>query len=463
MPNNSEKHFEIDSHLEYPVENIRESVFNPQSKIQNRDAEVIWHPFTQQHTAPFAIPVVRGEGAYFYDDSGKRYIDAIASWWVNLHGHSHPYIAQKVMEQFGQLEHVIFAGFTHEPAVRLAERLLGILPENHKKIFYSDNGSTSVEVALKMAFQFWHNQGFTRKIKVIALENGYHGDTFGTMAVGAKSGFTAPFDPFLFDVIYLPVPVKGQEEAALKKMEELMADSEEIAAFIFEPLIQGAGGMVMYEPEILEKLLRLAKNHHILTIADEVMTGFGRTGKMFATDYLTEKPDIICLSKGLTGGTMALGVTSCTQLIYEAFLSDDRRKTLFHSHSFTANPLACAAALASLDLTEKPETREKISRINAWHQEFESSLTDTENEAIAEIRIKGTILVIELRTEEGTSYFSNIRDIAYHFFLERGILMRPLGNVIYLLTPYCISEEDMRFIYGKIKEFLALFTSGKDV
>ena len=439
---------------EYPVENTQ--LYIATSSLSERDAKVVWHPFTQHQTAPFSIPIIRGEGAYLFDDSGKKYIDAISSWWVNLHGHSHPYIAQKVAEQFTKLEQVIFAGFTHEPAVRLAERLLEILPKNQAKIFYSDNGSTAVEVALKMAIQYFHNQGFTKKRKVIALENGYHGDTFGTMAVGAKSAFNAPFEGFLYETIYLPVPTKGHEEHSLETMKKLMEKADEIACFIFEPLIQGAGGMVMYEPEILEQILQLAKENNVLTIADEIMTGFGRTGKMFATDYIETKPDILCLSKGLTGGAMALGVTSCTQEIYDAFLSEDRRKTLFHSHSFTANPLACTAGLASLDLLLTDETNNKILKINQLHNKFREKLFGSAvgGDTNHGIRIKGTILAIEIQTAEGTSYFNNIRDIAYQFFIEKGILIRPLGNVIYLLPPYCISEKDLKYIYGCIEEFL---------
>ncbi len=469
----------MDEKIEFPVENTQSYITT--SSLAERDAKVVWHPFTQHQTAPFSIPIVRGEGAYLYDDLGKKYIDAISSWWVNLHGHSHPYIAQKVAEQFAKLEQVIFAGFTHEPAVRLAERLLEILPKNQAKIFYSDNGSTAVEVALKMAIQYFHNQGFTKKTKVIALENGYHGDTFGTMAVGAKSAFNAPFEGFLYETIYLPVPTKGQEEHSLETMKNLMQNADEIACFIFEPLIQGAGGMVMYEPEILEQLIRLAKANGVLTIADEIMTGFGRTGKMFATDFIETKPDILCLSKGLTGGAMALGVTSCTQEIYDAFLSQDRKKTLFHSHSFTANPLACTAGLASLDLLLTDETNGKILKINQLHNEFKTNgrmrYAPTNNNGYSSrgvshtpvshnsssvlehnIRIKGTILAIEIQTAEGTSYFNNIRDVAYQFFIEKGILIRPLGNVIYLLPPYCISEEDLTYIYGCIEEFLVKFS-----
>ncbi len=450
MPQSLKTSFVIDDHLEYPVEHVVNPVI---TGLSQRDAKVLWHPFTQHHTAPFSIPIVRGEGAYLYDENGKRYIDAIASWWVNLHGHSHPYLAQKVAEQFLKLEQVIFAGFTHEPAVELAERLLAILPEEHSRIFYSDNGSTAVEVALKMAIQYFHNQGNVKKTKIIALENGYHGDTFGTMSVGAKSGFNAPFESFLYETIYLTVPAGEQASDALAQMQELMLQADEIAAFIFEPLIQGAGGMVMYEPDILNELIQLAKKHEVITIADEIMTGFGRTGKLFATDYIENKPDIICMSKGLTGGAMALGATSCTEKMYEAFLSDDRRKTLFHSHSFTANPLACTAALASLDLLLTPETQQHWERINLAHRQFIQRFEKSQKEKIADIRLKGTILAIEISTQEGTSYFSNIRDLAYNFFLEKGILLRPLGNVIYLLPPYCISEDDLSYIYESIEEF----------
>ena len=415
-----------------------------------RDQAVIWHPFTQMQTAPLPIPIVRGEGSVLYTEDGRQLLDMISSWWVNLHGHSHPYIAERVAEQFRTLEHVIFAGFTHEPAVTLAERLLPLLPNNQSKLFFSDNGSTAVEVALKMAFQYWHNIGQPRT-KVVALHDAYHGDTFGAMAVGGRSAFTAPFVPFLFDVDYLPAPVPGQEEAILAQADALF--SEDVAAFIVEPLVQGAGGMVMYEPAILDKLFRLARRHGVLLIADEVMTGFGRTGKFFASHYLTENPDMMCLSKGITGGTMALGATTCTEAIYNAFLSTDRHKTLFHGHSFTANPLACAAALASLDLLLADETQANIQRIATQHQAFAERLGVFP--AVANIRQRGTILAFDLQTAEGSrSYFSNIRDHAYNFLLDRGVLMRPLGNVLYLLPPYCTTNEQLGYAYAHVEELV---------
>jgi adenosylmethionine-8-amino-7-oxononanoate aminotransferase len=420
--------------------------------LSERDKAVIWHPFTQMQTAPLPIPIVRAKGSVLYEADGREYLDMIASWWVNLHGHAHPYIAQRVSEQLQVLEHVIFAGFTHQPAVELAERLLNILPHNQSKVFYSDNGSTAVEVALKMAFQYWHNLGRPR-FKVVALEGAYHGDTFGAMAVGGRSAFTAPFVPFLFDVAYLPAPIAGQEAAVIEQAKELFTD--EIAAFIVEPLVQGSGGMVMYEPGVLNELFQLARQQGSLIIADEVMTGFGRTGKLFATDHLPEKPDLMCLSKGLTGGTMALGVTTCTQAIYNAFLSSDKTKTLFHGHSFTANPVACASALASMDLLLSDETQASIQRIAKNHTAFSQRLS--QYPTIANIRQCGTLLAFDLTLGEQTSYFNSVRDRAYTFLLDRGVLMRPLGNVLYLMPPYCTTDEQLQYTYAQIEELLNSF------
>ncbi len=401
-------------------------------------------------TAPLPIPIVRGEGTVLYDADGREYLDMIASWWVNLHGHAHPHIARRVSEQLTTLEHVIFAGFTHEPAVRLAERLLAVLPTGQAKIFYSDNGSTAVEVALKMAFQYWHNEGKPRR-KIVALEGAYHGDTFGAMAVSGRSAFTEPFVPFLFDVEYLPVPVSGQEETVLQQAEDLFTD--DVAAFIFEPLVQGAGGMVMYEPGVLDQLVQRARRHNALIIADEVMVGFGRTGKLFASDYLTEKPDLMCLSKGLTGGTMALGVTGCTQAIYDAFLSDSPYKTLFHGHSYTANPLACTAGLASLDLTLSNDTTASLERIASQHAGFAQRLSTFAN--VENIRQRGTLLAFDLISSGETSYFNTIRDQAYNFLLDRGVLMRPLGNVLYFMPPYCTTNTQLQYAYRQVEELLS--------
>jgi adenosylmethionine---8-amino-7-oxononanoate aminotransferase len=422
--------------------------------LAERDQQIIWHPYTQMKTAALPIAIVRGEGALLFAEDGKEYIDAVASWWVNLHGHAHPHIAEKVAAQLLTLEHVIFAGFTHQPAVALAEGLLKILPEGQSKVFYSDNGSTAVEVALKMAIQYWANLG-TPKKKIIAFRDSYHGDTFGAMAVSSRSAFTAPFWSYLFEVDFIDVPVVGNEAETIAQLEAI-AKAGEAAAFIYEPLVLGTAGMIMYEPEVLDKLLAICQQHNILTIADEVMTGFGRTGKLFASHYLQNKPDMVCLSKGLTGGTMALGVTTCNTKIYEAFLADDKGKTLFHGHSYTANPVACAAGIASLELTISPETQQNLDRISNSHQAFADELKPLPG--IKEVRQRGTILAIEF-ADESTSYFSNLRDLFYNYALEQGVILRPLGNIIYIIPPYCINDAQLDKVYQTIKGMQALLAN----
>ncbi|TBO40877.1 adenosylmethionine--8-amino-7-oxononanoate transaminase [Pedobacter kyonggii] len=418
-----------------------------QLNLTERDQKVIWHPYTQMKNALPHIPIVRGEGVYVFDEDGKRYIDAVSSWWVNIHGHSHPYIAQRVAEQLNVLEHVIFAGFTHEPAVLLAERLLPILPGKQDKVFYTDNGSTAVEVALKMCLQYWDNKG-TPKAKILAFKNAYHGDTFGAMSVSGRSIFTDAFNSLLFDVEFIDLPNENNISHLISHISNL----KDTACFIFEPLILGSGGMLMYEAKYLDQLLSACKDAAILTIADEVMTGFGRTGTYFACEKLTNKPDIICLSKGLTGGTMPLGVTTCTKEIFEAFLSDDKLKTLYHGHSFTANPIACVASLASLDILLKSETLQNIKRVEAKHAVFLEEIKT--HPKVKAIRQTGTIIAIEWETDNETSYLSNLRNLLYSYFLNKGIILRPLGNIIYILPPYVISDEDLDYIYAAIKSAL---------
>lgn len=407
--------------------------------LAKRDKLVVWHPYTQMKTAADQIGIVRGEGAWLFDEQGNRYIDAVSSWWVNIHGHAHPYIAAKISEQLLKLQHVIFAGFTHEPAVELAERLLKILPKNQSKVFYSDNGSTAVEVAIKMAIQFWHNRGI-KKEKIIVLENSYHGDTFGSMSVSARSAFTTAFSSFLFDVITLPFPKKGSEENTISFLRDAIKEhKDKIAAFIFEPLILGAGGMLMYDPNTLDSLMKICKDNDVLCIADEVMTGFGRTGKLFACDHLQQQPDIVCLSKGLTGGAMALGVTTCSEKIYEAFLSEDKLKTLFHGHSYTANPIACTAGTASMDLLLDENTQKKLEWICQQQKQFAEKLKVIKE--VENVRFTGTIIAFDIKTGENTSYFNSQRDKLYNYFLERGIILRPLGNTLYIMPPYCIGDD----------------------
>ncbi|MGI8949982.1 MAG: adenosylmethionine--8-amino-7-oxononanoate transaminase [Chitinophagaceae bacterium] len=414
-----------------------------------RDKKFIWHPFTQQKNSIDPIPIVLGKGSLLFDENGNSYIDAISSWWVNLHGHAHPYIAERLYQQALQLEQVIFAGFTHQPAVDLAEKLLQILPTSFSKIFYSDNGSTAVEVALKMAIQFWWNQGkaksqkskIKKQNKILAFNNSYHGDTFGAMSVSDRSVFTLAFHDLLFEVIFIDVPTEKNIESTKKIIDEF---ENEIAAFIYEPLIQGAGGMKMYEVYWLNELLNIVKQKNIICIADEVMTGFGRTGKFFASEYIQNKPDIICLSKGLTGGTMALGVTSCSEKIYNAFVNDNKLKTFFHGHSFTANPLACTAALASLHLFQKNNCLQKILFINQQHQIFIHQLSH--NKKVKNIRLLGTIIAFEI-DEGADEYLNNISAIITQKSLQQGVYIRPLGNTVYLMPPYCITENELQKIY----------------
>lgn len=416
--------------------------------LTERDLKVIWHPYTQMQTALPPIGIVRGEGACLYDEKGKEYIDAVSSWWVNIHGHAHPHIAAKVAQQLQKLEHVIFAGFTHQPAVELAERLLAILPANQTKVFYSDNGSTAVEVALKMCLQYWYNKG-QQRTKILAFKNAYHGDTFGAMAVSGRSAFTNAFEKLLFEVEFIDLPTAQNIDELRTRTSAL---STQLACFIFEPLVQGSAGMLMYEAQYLNELMQHCKTEGIFTIADEVFTGFGRTGKNFATDHVAQDADIMCFSKGLTGGTMALGVTTCTQYIYDAFLSDDRLKTLFHGHSFTANPVACAAALASMDLFVDAATAQNVQRITESHAAF--ALLVKDHPRIKAIRQTGTILAMEWETGNDTSYFSTLRDTLYQYFLNAGIILRPLGNVLYILPPYCITNTQLNYIYSTIQQAL---------
>lgn len=417
--------------------------------LQERDQKVIWHPYTQMKGALPQIPIVRGEGVYLIDEDGNKFIDAVSSWWVNIHGHANPAIAAKVSAQLLQLEHVIFAGFTHEPAVLLAERLLPLLPGKQEKVFYSDNGSTAVEVALKMCFQYWSNQGNTQRKKVLAFKDAYHGDTFGAMSVSGRSIFTNPFNELLFDVEFIDLPTAENISALTSQLSAL---SFQLACFIFEPLILGAGGMQMYEAKYLDELIKVCQQNEILCIADEVMTGFGRTGTYFACEQLNEKPDLFCLSKGLTGGTMPLGVTTCNNKIFEAFLSDDKLKTLYHGHSFTANPIACAASLASLDILLADKTIANIKRIEEQHALFRDKIVS--HPKVKTSRQTGTIIAIEWETGESTTYLSSLRDKLYIYFLNKGIVLRPLGNIVYILPPYIITNEELAYIYSTIIQAL---------
>lgn len=420
------------------------------SELVNRDKKHIWHPFTQHQTSGDPLGIVRAEGSLLFDESGKSYIDANSSWWVNTHGHGHPHLASELEEQFKALDHVVFAGITHPKAVELAERLTNKLPDHLQRVFFSDNGSTAIEVALKMTFQYWYNKEVP-KYRVLALSGAYHGDTFGAMSVGERDYFNRPFEPFFFDVDYLPFPKVEDEELILERAKQLLS-SGEFSSLIVEPLVQGASGMRMYRQEFLDALVRLAKSNGVFVIFDEVMTGFGRTGKLFAMDHCQEKPDIVAMSKGLTAGVLPMGLTVTSNALFNSFLDQDMARGFLHGHSFTGNPLACAAACASLDLFEQEETWKRIADLCEWTRFFGEELRGYE--LIQDLSINGTILRFQVASKDNTYFDNNIRSKAYKHFLEDGVLIRPLGNVIFINPPYCITKEEFDQVKKSIIDFL---------
>lgn len=421
--------------------------------LLERDRQSVWHPFSHASLEGPPIAIKRAEGSWLISEEGKYYLDAISSWWVNTHGHCNPKIAEAISRQAHTLEHCIFAGFTHEPAVRLAEMVLKLTPSNQERLFFSDNGSTAVEVAIKMAIQWdeFRNEGKDQKKRkrIVHLKSSYHGDTFGAMAVSERDTFTAPFEEYLFEVASIPTPTEKNIGEVSEQFRALCADGNTLA-FIFEPFIQGAGGMVMYRPEELSKLFAIANEHDVLTIADEVMTGFGRTGTAFATLQTETPPDLICMSKGITGGFLPLGVTSCSGRVFEAFNGPDRRKFFFHGHSYTGNPLACAAGIASTEILISEECQQRIARIEELHrvalERFESA------PGLINARVTGTVLAVDIDNPEETHYLNPLRDQLYQFFLAKGILLRPLGNVLYVLPPYCIEDSELESCYDAILE-----------
>jgi adenosylmethionine-8-amino-7-oxononanoate aminotransferase len=403
----------------------------------------VWHPFTQ-HGLNEAIPLVtHAEGAALHTADGRRIVDAISSWWVTTHGHCHPRIMAAIAAQTGRLDQIIFAGWTHAPAEELAERLVALLGHRLPHVFYSDSGSTSVEVALKMALGYWLNRGEPRH-RILALEHGYHGDTVGTMSVGARGVFNRAYTPLLFDVGTIPFPLDDGANT-LDALERACRDRP--AALIVEPLVLGAGGMLFYPPQILAAMRDICAHHGVIFIADEVMTGWGRTGTLFACEQAGITPDILCLSKGLTGGVIPLAATLATDAIYDAHLSTDRARMLFHSSSYTANPIACAAALANLDIWRDEPVMERIARLSDRQQARLDALP-----ALARnVRRQGTIAAFEWGPDE-PSYMSDLGPRLLAFFHERDLLLRPLGNTIYVMPPYCIDEADLDRIYAAIAE-----------
>jgi adenosylmethionine-8-amino-7-oxononanoate aminotransferase len=408
-------------------------------------ASPIWHPFTQHALQPDATLVARGEGAWLVKPDGRRLLDAISSWWVVTHGHCHPKIVAAIKAQAETLDQVIFAGFTHEPAERVAAGLIGLAPPGLSHVFFSDSGSTAVEVALKMALGYWRNIGAPRS-RIVALEHGYHGDTIGTMSAGARGVFNAAYAPLLFDVTRLPFPGAGAEQATLDALEAACV-GEKPAALIVEPLILGAGGMLMYPAAVLAEMAAVCARHDVLFIADEVMTGFGRTGTLFACEQAGVTPDIMCVAKGLTGGAIPLAATLCRSRIFEAHLSADRAKTFFHSSSYTANPIACAAAAANLDIWRDEPVLQRISDIADWQS---AALDWLGREVpVGGARQLGTITAVDIKVDDA-GYLADAGPRLYASLLEQDVLLRPLGSTIYVMPPYCVSEHDIGTVYQAI-------------
>lgn len=424
----------------------------------------IWHPFTQAAVDPPPLRVTRAEGVYIYTDDGRKLIDGISSWWVNLHGHGHPAIVRAIADQAAQIDHVLLAGFTNSAVEDLASGLRAVLPARIEHIFFSDDGSTAVEVAIKIALQYWKNSGKPEKKSIVALEHAYHGDTAGAMSVGDESSFTDSFREMLFPVhrvhsAYCYRCPVGKTRATcdidcLDSLQRLLEQKGgEIAAMIAEPLLQGAGGMIVHPVEFLRRARRLCSEYGVLFIADEVLTGFGRCGKMFACELADITPDLMCLSKGLTGGVLPMGATACTGKIHEAFVSSDPNRTFFHGHSYTGNPIAAAAGAASLRIFKSEPVFERIAAIARIHQERLATIRN--HPAIGDVRQIGTIAAIELRADD-PGYGSKLRPKLYKFFLDSGVLLRPLGNVVYILPPYVISSQELQYIHDRIAESLDL-------
>ncbi|MGY0408024.1 MAG: adenosylmethionine--8-amino-7-oxononanoate transaminase, partial [Polaribacter sp.] len=390
--------------------------------LQERDKKHLWHPLKQHQLHPESLAIVKAKNCTLTDENGNEYIDAISSWYTCMFGHCNDFITSKVYAQMQTLDQVMFSDFTHEPAVKLSEELIKILPENQHRIFFNDNGSTAVEAGIKMALQYYFNQD-EKRTTFIAFENGFHGDTFGAMSVSGLSVYNGPFEDFLMEVKRIPTPNGKNSAEILSKLKEYKKNYK-IAGFIYEPLVQGAAGMKIYNATGLNKILQFCKEQKIITIADEVMTGFGKTGRNFASDFINIKPDIICLSKALTGGLVPLAITSCTQKIYEAFLSNQVAKGFFHCHTYAGNPVACSAALAAIELLNKPEIQQNIVRISASHIIFQKKIQ--QHPKVKTARSQGVIFALDLDTK--MERYGNLRDKLLPFFMKRGVFLRPLGN-----------------------------------
>lgn len=418
--------------------------------LKERDKKHLWHPLTQHKLHPDTIALVKAKDCTLTDEDGNTYIDAIASWYTCMYGHCNSFVTDRVAAQMQQLDQVVFSGFTHEPAIKLSEALISILPENQNKLFFSDNGSTSVEIGIKMALQYHFNRGEKRNI-LLAFEDGFHGDTFGAMSVSSLSVYNGPFEDYFLEVKRIPTPNGENHKAILNILEKLVLEHD-IAGFVYEPLVQGAAAMKMHNAEGLDQILKFCKAHQIITVADEVMTGFGKTGKNFASDYMDTKPDIICMSKALTAGLLPMAITSCSQAVYDAFYSDDMSKGLFHGHTYSANPLACTAALAGVELLKSETIRQNIQRISASHQGFNERIK--EHPKVKSTRQIGVIFALDLNIE--MERYGNLRDRIFKFFMDNGVFLRPLGSTIYIQAPYVITESELEKVYQTIENALEI-------
>jgi adenosylmethionine-8-amino-7-oxononanoate aminotransferase len=416
--------------------------------LSSRDKKHLWHPLTQHKLNKKHLAITGAKGALLYDEDGKEYIDAIASWYTVMYGHCNEQIISAMTEQMNKLDFVMFSGLTHEPAIELSEKLMELLPKNQAKIFFNDNGSTAIEAAIKMALQYYHNKAEKRDT-LIAFEDGFHGDTFGAMSASGLSSYNGPFEDFLLKVERIPTPQENNLEEVKSKLSGILKQNS-CAAFIFEPLVQGAAGMKFHSAEGLDELIRMCQENDVLCIADEIMTGFGKTGKNFASDYLTNKPDILCLSKALTAGMFPLSITSCSQAVFDRFLSDELEKGFFHAHTYSAHPIGCAAALAGIKLLNSTEILERRRYIENAHSTFKAMIEN--HLKVSEVRALGVILAIDLNVK--MERYGNLRDMLYDFFIERGVLVRPLGNTIYILPPFVITDGQLEKIYDTITSVL---------
>ncbi|MCA2375333.1 adenosylmethionine--8-amino-7-oxononanoate transaminase [Agrobacterium genomosp. 3 str. RTP8] len=413
----------------------------------------IWHPFTQHGLEPPMKRIVSTQGAYLVDEDGTRLFDAISSWWVITHGHRHPAIMAAIRAATAAFDQVIFAEFSHEPAEELAKGLVDIAPAGLEHVFYSDSGSTAVEVALKMALGYFHNRGEKRD-RIVVMEHGYHGDTIGTMSTGERGVFNAAYEPLLFGVDRLAFPEAGSGQATLDMFEHFCR-SGRVAALLIEPLVLGAGGMKMYGADVLAGLKQIAERHGCLFIADEVMTGWGRTGSLFACEQAGISPDILCTSKGLTGGSLPLAATLCSGALFDAHFSTDRHKTFFHSSSYTANPIACAAAVANLQVWRDEPVAQRIGQLEQMLGDHLRRFAD--DGRFTNIRQAGTIAALDLVVPSG-GYLAEVGPRMRRLFRERGFVIRPLGNVVYLMPPYCAAPDDLGHAFDAIDEVASIVT-----